>query len=107
MCIRDRLQTALEKKTADVFCKNLKKRSGVSLLQSKTCLLYTSLFCRNLCGSHDWNGRFSDWKNRDEIFRIVDRNRTGKVLGWHEREKSGKRQRKVAARGSQTGRRCV
>ena len=30
------LQTALEKKTADVFCKNLKKRSGVSLLQSKT-----------------------------------------------------------------------
>ena len=24
------------KKTVDVFCKNLKKRSGVSLLQSKT-----------------------------------------------------------------------
>lgn len=40
-----------------------------------------SLFCRNLCGSHDWNGRFSDGKNRDEIFRIVDRNRTGKGSG--------------------------
>ena len=33
---KPQLQTALEKKTADVFCKNLKKRSGVSLLQSKT-----------------------------------------------------------------------
>ena len=33
---KPQLQTVLEKKTADVFCKNLKKRSGVSLLQSKT-----------------------------------------------------------------------
>ena len=33
---KPQLQTALEKKTVDVFCKNLKKRSGVSLLQSKT-----------------------------------------------------------------------
>ena len=40
-----------------------------------------SLFFMNLCGSHAWNGRFSDWKNRDEIFRIVDRNRTGKGSG--------------------------
>ncbi len=35
-CIQTAASDCSGKKTADVFCKNLKKRSGVSLLQSKT-----------------------------------------------------------------------